>query len=75
MVDGSYELGKNERFISGKKGDPEREVEIILQPGLCNDYKLRDELNIQYYLDLEASLPKWPWAFKPKKEVKGFFDI
>ena len=60
-----YKLKKDEKWggeaISGK-----REVETILEAGLCNDYKMRDELNIIYYLDLEKSMPKWPWAFKAK---------
>ena len=25
---------------------------------------IRDQLNMMYYMDLEASLPKWPWRFK-----------
>lgn len=39
--------------------------------GLASDYKLRDEINIIYFLDLEKNLPEWPWAFKLKK-AKGF---
>lgn len=54
-----YSLGKSERDGTA------------IKPGLCNDYKLRDELNIIYYLDLEEALPKWPWAWKPQKP-KGF---
>jgi len=46
-------------------------VETIIEPGLSNDYKLRDELNIIYFLDLEASMPKWPWPFIAKSN-KGF---
>lgn len=46
-------------------------VEKIVVPGLCNDYKQRDELNIIYFLDLEEQIPKWPWAFKIKK-MEGF---
>lgn len=67
-----YCLAENERFVSGRKGDSEREVEVTLEPGLSNDYKVRDELNIIYYLDLERSLPEWPWRFKHKKKVNGF---
>lgn len=67
-----YELTEGERFVSGRKGDDGREVETVIEPGLSNDYKLRDELNIIYYLDLEKSLPEWPWKFKYKKKAKGF---
>lgn len=47
-------------------------VEIVIEPGLCNDYKQRDELNLIYFLDLEDHMPKWPWPFKSKKSVARF---
>lgn len=74
-VSGDYVLEEDEVFTSGRKGDTERQVEVILERGVSNDYKLRDEVNIQYYIDLQNSLPKWPWAFKMRDEVKGFFEI
>ena len=46
-------------------------IEVIIEPGLSNDYRQRDELNILYFLDLERNLPKWPWPFKSKIQ-KGF---
>lgn len=58
-----FSLGKSEFGSDGK--------EIIIEAGLSNDYKKRDELNIFYFLDLEKNLPQWPWAFKCK-QVKGF---
>ncbi len=66
-----YKLKDNERWI-GKKGSDERIVETIVEQGLCNDYRLRDELNIIYYLDLQKSVPEWPWAFKHKSKTRGF---
>lgn len=47
-----------------KKGPAQRLVEIVEEPGVCNTYQLRDELNIRYYQDLEASFPPYPtqWA-------------
>lgn len=71
VVVSGYELNKDERW-SGPEQDGTREVETISEPGLSNDYKIRDELNIIYYLDLEKSLPEWPWRFKYKQKVKGF---
>lgn len=41
--------------------------EVILVRGLRNDHHLRDEINMDYFLDLEASLPEWPWSFKPRR--------
>ena len=61
-----YKLEKNEKWSEKRPKDPKqkREVEIIVERGVSNCYKLRDEVNIQYFLDLEKSLPKWPWAMK-----------
>lgn len=66
-----YELKDDEKWADKAKGD-RRAVEVIVDPGLCNDYKQRDELNILYFIDLEASLPEWPWGFKRKNVTKGF---
>jgi len=71
-VSQKHELKENERWAEKKPADKgaSRELEIIEEPGLCNKYQLRDELNIIYFLDLEASMPEWPWAFT--KQVQGF---
>jgi len=66
-----YELQEDEKFISKADKNGIREVEKIIETGLCNDYKLRDEMNIIYFLDLEKSIPEWPWPYK-KKSMKGF---
>jgi hypothetical protein len=70
-----YELKENERWVGSKPADKtaKREVEIIVEAGVSNEYKLRDELNIIYFLDLEASLPEWPWKFKLENSQKGMF--
>ena len=39
---------------------------------LKENYNKRDEINIKYYLDLEKTLPKWPWPFKHAKRTFGF---
>ena len=51
----------------------DRWVETIEEEGLCNKYQLRDQLNVIYFLDLEKSMPAWPWAFKRKVTNVGFF--
>lgn len=63
----SHKLKKNEVWFDRKKGI----VEILTQKGVSNDYRTRDRINIEYFLDMEASMPKWPWKFKPIKQ-KGF---
>ena len=65
-----YELKENEKW-NGKEVGGNREVEEIVESGLCNDYKQRDELNIIYFLDLEKNWRAWPWPFQPRVS-KGF---
>lgn len=50
----------------------QREVEVIEKPGLCNDYKLRDEFNIQFFVDLEKEFKPWPWPFIMEASNSGF---
>lgn len=72
-VSQEHELKENEKWAEKKPKDKYalREIEIIEEPGVCNIYKLRDEMNIIYFQDLEKALPEWPWPFKCKK-LKGF---
>ena len=72
--DSSYELKEGERW-NGKAKRDQREVEMIMESGVCNDYRKRDELNIIYFLDLEKAMPKWPWAFKLTGEGREGFGI
>ena len=67
-------LAENERWAEKKeKNQQKRLLEIIKEPGISNKYQLRDEMNIIYFLDLEKSMPEWPWAFKKKGVSNGFF--
>ncbi len=62
-VPAGYILESNEKWLNKKK----EVVEVREEVGLCNDYQLRDELNLIYFLDLAASCPPYPWAFKPER--------
>ena len=68
----SHVLQKNERWADKKPKDKTilRELEIMEEEGICNRYQLRDEMNIIYFLDLEKSMPEWPWPFK-KQGISG----
>lgn len=61
-----YKPQENERWFGSARPDGLREIELIIESGLANDYMQRDELNIQYFLDLEKALPEWPWPFRLK---------
>ena len=63
----TYKLKEGENWFDKNTG----EVEVVLEPGLCNDHNQRDEINIMYFLDLERSMTPWPWAFKRDKGMKG----
>ena len=74
-VEQGYELKENERFCDKKPDNKtdKREVEIVVEQGVSNKYQLRDELNIRYFLDLEASMPEYPWPFKIDNAQKSMF--
>lgn len=71
---GDEELKDNEKWIGKAPKDKTemRRVEVIEEEGLCNSYKLRDEINIIYFRDLEKNMPEYPWAFKLEKRNTGF---
>ena len=63
-----YELKEDERW-DGKASNGKRGVEKIVELGISNDYRLRDEMNIIYFLDLEKSFSSYPRQFKVKKRT------
>jgi len=73
-VDQTHKLQDNERWAEKKPKSKtvKRELEIIIESGISNKYQLRDEMNIIYFLDLEKSMPEWPWVFKMKGQ-NGLF--
>jgi len=78
QVEQNYKLKDNERWEDPKPKSKsiKREVEIIIEPGISNKYQLRDELNIIYFMDLEKSMPEWPWEFKDRRKSKPFnFEV
>ena len=65
-VNTQYKLKENERWANKEK----TKIEIVIEPGICNCYKMRGKMNILYLLDLEKKFLKWPWQFKIKR--RGF---
>ena len=55
-------------FILGES-EWEKGEEVIVERGLCNDHRLRDQINLLFFFDLVDSLPTWPWPYKSK--LKG----
>ena len=67
----NFDQTKGEFHISKTEvSDQER----IIEEGVCNNATLRDQVNLQYYLDLEASIPPWPrlWRRKGKASLTKF---
>jgi hypothetical protein len=49
-----YELEENERWVKKpKKDEKEGRVEVIITPGLSNDYRLRAVFNAEYMMQFE----------------------
>lgn len=70
----TYILKENERW-SGKvpKNGDYGTVEVILEEGVCNMYRIRDDLNILYYTELEKHMPKYPCPFKVEQKQSFLF--
>ena len=64
---GGYAPKENERWVDLKTKD---EIEIIEEQGVCNQFELRNKINLLFFINLQKNLPEWPWAFK--RTVKGF---
>jgi len=45
-------------------------VERLIKRGISNDFQQRNEMNAFFFIELEKTFPKWPWAYKHKR--KGF---
>ena len=61
-VDKNYKLQEGESWF--EKG---LWVEKIIESGLCNNNKIREDINISFFLDVEEAIPEWPWPFKMGK--------
>lgn len=66
VVEG-YELQENEKFTDKSRF----KVERVVSDGIVSNGTLRDYFNIDFYMQMEKAIPKWPWAFKPT--VKRLF--
>ena len=62
-VEKGYKLKENEKWLDFKKKD---EVEIIIEAGVCNDYRKRDDANLYFFLDMEKQIPEYSWAYYNK---------
>lgn len=68
-VSGKHELKPNERWANKKRGT----VEVIEEPGVKNQHRMRDMCNAEYFLELEKTIQPWPWSYK--KQQWGFGGI
>jgi hypothetical protein len=67
-----YVLKEDEVWINKKSNSSTKLVEVMIERGLSNDYIIRDQFNIEYFMEVEKSLPKWPWPFKIDNTEMGF---
>jgi hypothetical protein len=66
-VSSDYILQDNEKWTDRKL---KTRIEVIIEEGLCCNGEMRDNLNLEYFLDLEKKQPKWPWQF----DQENLFD-
>jgi hypothetical protein len=50
------------------KSIEENGIMRVVEPGLINNYKMRDIFNMLYMQELESFMTPWPWAFKMKNK-------
>lgn len=63
MEDCNYELDPScERFLN-KYHD---QVERVTEEGIVSSGVQRDYFNMDFYMNMEATVPKWPWPYKPR---------
>lgn len=57
-----YELQANEKFTDKSHSVIER----IVSEGVFSNGIIRDYFNLDFYLQMEDKLPKWPWPYKTR---------
>lgn len=57
-----YELQEKERFLTKEH----KTVERIVKDGIVSNGVLRDYFNIDFYMNMEAAIPEYPWPYKPR---------
>ena len=54
----NYELKENERWFGEDNKKGKRQVETMKSDGICNNYRMRLELNARYFEELERTITK-----------------
>jgi len=62
----SFDRTKPELPISVTEISSEEE---IIEEGVCNNGEIRDDINLEYFLDLEDSIEPWPHVWKRKSKM------
>lgn len=55
----NYKLKDGERWSGNVLSETTREVEVVVEEGLCNSSSQRAELNVLYFKDFVGTLPNW----------------
>jgi len=69
-VDHPYDCAENEKPW-GPPENGKRVIEVIEEVGVSTRHEPRDMVNYQFYLDVEAEVPAWPWAWKKSSQKLG----
>lgn len=55
-----------------KHGGGPKVVEVFDEVGIGNNYYLRLDINVGFFLAVEQSIPPWPWPFRPSWSKNSF---
>jgi hypothetical protein len=68
-VNTDYKIKRGEELWY-KKGEI---VERVIEHGISNNHRMRNELNVLYFQDVADNMLEWPWPFRKYKKKKRFF--
>lgn len=68
-----YALEEDEQFADKEVINGERLVHKFITRGVSNDYRMRDQINIKYFMDLEKSITPYDQIRFKRSTLKGFF--
>jgi hypothetical protein len=61
-VPARYELQEGEAWTREPTDTSPGEVEVVVEPGVENDYVVRMDVNMQVFREIEKQVPAWPWS-------------
>ena len=64
LAERGFVMGESEAYKGKTKTGKDKWIEEVTVPGVSNNIKMRDQVNLLFYLELEKAIPEWPWPLK-----------